>query len=185
MQKPPPIKVADDAWFETRSTLSRRAQGPHAPPAIVGRRLPAGITQGVMPTGKRLLQRRTGDSKPRPPFFGGTQRNTPGCARCQCSKADAVTTFNIFRIVAYGAMKLEPCAPMLSAMSVVQVCRLSASARRGCERGGCDRFAKSRQASVALQGHLGLLQHARVLVLIGLGAQVREVGRQQCATNCA
>ncbi|KUO99198.1 hypothetical protein AR276_10065 [Stenotrophomonas maltophilia] len=39
MQKPPPIKVAGGARFETRSTLNRQAQGLHAPPAIVGRRI--------------------------------------------------------------------------------------------------------------------------------------------------
>jgi hypothetical protein len=56
----------------------------------------------VMPAGKRLLQRTTGFRIPAT-CFRWHGRNTPGCARCQCSKADAVTTFNIFRIVAYGA----------------------------------------------------------------------------------
>jgi len=47
---------------------------------------------------------------------------------------------------------------MLLAMSVVQACGLSASARRDHERGGYDRIAKGRQASVALQCGFGPLQ---------------------------
>lgn len=39
-----------------RVWMTGQAQGLHAPPAIVGRRLPAGITQRVMPTDKRFLR---------------------------------------------------------------------------------------------------------------------------------
>lgn len=65
--------------------------------------------------------------------------NTPGCARCQCSKADPVTTFNIFRIVVYGATWLEPWAARLSAACVTQVYfRLPLGWRRQGQ-GGCDK----------------------------------------------
>lgn len=74
---------------------------------------------------------------------------------------------------------------MLSAMSVVQVCRLSASARRGCERGGCDRFAKGRQASVALQRGLSPLQPCGIVApcvarpMLGIVDRVFVIGEKQ------
>lgn len=55
-------------------------------------------------------------------------------------------------------MRQGPCAAMLSAMPVVEHCGVSASARRGHERDGCDRTAKGCRASVALQCGLGPLQ---------------------------
>ena len=84
------------------------------------------------------------------------KRNTPGCARCQCSKADPVTTFNIFRIVAYGATEPDPCTARLSAILALDAPGLSASALRGHMRGGCDIAASKRGgASPFAAGGLG------------------------------
>lgn len=40
-------------------------------------------------------------------MLGGTERITPGCARCQYSKGNAVTVFDVFRIVVWRGRALE------------------------------------------------------------------------------
>ena len=66
-----------------------------------------------------------GISRPRPPVFGGPARNTPGCAQCQGSRAEAVTAFNIFRIVANCAALLMPCHARLLPVLAAQASPLS------------------------------------------------------------
>lgn len=76
--------------------------------------------------------------------------NTPGCARCQCSKADPVTTFNIFRIVVYGATRLKPWAAKLSTACVTQVCFLLPLGWWRQRQGGCDKPMLCMQVPLAV-----------------------------------
>ena len=115
-----------------------QALGLHAPPAVAGRRIASRHHAKVVPTGKRKQHPHKRGFESRPPMHGGIGRNTPGHTRCQGSRADAVTAFNIFRIVANFSVWSRPWYARLSPVSAAQA-RLQLQRCLGRQgKGRCD-----------------------------------------------
>ncbi len=88
-------------------------------------------------------------------MHGGIERNTPGRTRCQGSRADAVTAFNIFRIVANFAVRLRPWYARLLAVLVAQT-RLQLQRCLGRQgQGRCDIPMPRQQRLVPVHRDLG------------------------------
>lgn len=91
-------------------------------------------------------------------MHGGIERNTPGRTRCQGSRADAVTAFNIFRIVANFAVWLRPWYARLSAVLVAQAYLQLQRCLGRQGQGRCDIPMPRQQTSVSLHRDLGLFK---------------------------
>lgn len=107
--------VADDAWFETPCVDIRAGT---RPPRTARHSRPTDCQptpREAVPTGKRKQHPHNRGFEARPPVFGGVARITPGWARCQGIRADAVTVVDIFRIVAYDVMSLNCCSTWVRA----------------------------------------------------------------------